>query len=151
MFLACIIVCQAAGWIGSLATIPAIPTWYAALKKPVFTPPNWIFGPVWTTLYFLMGVSLFLVINQQTRLSKTPSLILFGIQLILNVTWSFVFFGMQAPGLALIEILLLTVSIGATILFFMELSSLAAYLLVPYLLWVIYASALNTAIWILNR
>lgn len=143
LFLA-IVICESAGLIGSLFTFSAIPTWYATLNKPFFSPPNFVFGPVWTTLYFLMGVSLYLV------WMKKKSLTIFWIQLFFNVTWSLVFFGLKNPLLALINIIFLWTAIFLTIKHFFRISKLAAYLLVPYLLWVSFASLLNLAIVILN-
>lgn len=143
LFLA-IVICESAGLIGSLFTFSAIPTWYATLNKPFFSPPNFVFGPVWTTLYFLMGVSLYLV------WMKKKSLTIFWIQLFFNVTWSLVFFGLKNPLLAFINIIFLWTAIFLTIKHFFRISKLAAYLLVPYLLWVSFASILNLAIVILN-
>jgi benzodiazapine receptor len=146
-----IIVCECAGVIGSIFTTGAIPTWYASLQKPAFTPPNWLFAPAWTTLYLLMGIAAFIIWrkgldDKQVR----TALIIFAIQLVLNILWSIAFFGMEAPLYGLIVIILLWVAILITILSFWKISSAAAWLLVPYILWVSFATALNTSIWLLN-
>jgi benzodiazapine receptor len=139
-----------AGGIGSLATIPNIPAWYAALEKPFFSPPNWIFGPVWTLLYLLMGIALFLVWTAHTKEKKKPAYIAYGVQLVLNAGWSLVFFGLHAPWAGLVVILLLLIAIGVTGRRFWPISRAAAWLIVPYLLWVIFATALNLGIALLN-
>ena len=142
-------VCQLAGVIGSVFTSSSVTTWYPTLTKPNFSPPGWIFAPVWITLYFLMGVSLYLIwINKAKDNGK--SLILFAIQLILNVLWSFMFFGLKSPLYGLIDILILLVAIILTILFSYKISVLAAILLVPYLVWVSFATILNYNIFLLN-
>ena len=146
-----IFICLFAGFIGSYFTTPAIPTWFATLQKPSFAPPNWVFAPVWTSLYILMGISLFLV-WQKGREDKTvkAAIYLFAGQLVLNALWSFVFFGLRSPLLGLIEIIILWIAILATILSFMKISRTAAYLLIPYILWVSFASIVNFSIWSLN-
>lgn len=147
----CIVLCESTGIVGSLATFSAIPTWYAALSKPSFAPPNWLFGPVWTLLYAMMGIALYVV--WQKGLEKTDvkkGMAFFGVQLVLNVVWSLLFFGLHSPGLALLDIVLLAATIAATAVQFKKVSSPAALLLVPYLAWVIFATALNFAIWQLN-
>lgn len=146
-----VVVSQGAGLIGSLFTLSAIPTWYETLTKPELAPPNWIFGPVWTTLYFLMGVAAFLVWRKGIyRKGARLALGLFGVQLVLNALWSIVFFGMQDPGAAFGVIVLLWLFIVATMIAFFKISRLAMYLLVPYLLWVSFAGYLNYMIWMLN-
>ncbi len=147
----CVVVVELAGIVGSLFTIPSIPTWYATLQKPLLSPPSWVFGPVWTALYFLMGVSLFLVLRKgvKERRVKEAALI-FCIQLGLNVLWSLLFFGLHSPILALIDIIALWFSIVWTIVVFYKLSRPAGLLLIPYLAWVSFASYLNYAIWIIN-
>lgn len=144
-------VCLIAGGIGSIFTFKSINTWYATLNKPFFNPPNWIFGPVWTTLYIIMGIALFLVIKDgfKNKDVKKAS-ILFGVQLILNILWSLVFFTLQEPGWAFLVIILLWISILATIISFYKISKLSGVLLIPYILWVSFASLLNFYIWILN-
>jgi translocator protein len=148
----CVVACLAAGAIGSVFTRSAIPTWYATLEKPSFNPPNWLFAPVWTLLYILMGVAAFLVWrkgleNRQVRLA----LIVFLIQLVLNALWSVVFFGLESPlyGLAIISIL--WVAILVTVIKFCSISRVASVLMWPYLLWVTFAAVLNASIWLLNR
>lgn len=147
-----IFICLFAGFIGSFFTTPEIPTWFATLQKPSFAPPNWVFAPVWTSLYILMGISLFLVWQKgwENKTIKT-AIYLFAGQLVLNALWSFVFFGLRSPLLGLMEIVILWVAILATILSFMKVSRTAAYLLIPYILWVSFASIVNFSIWSLNR
>lgn len=146
-----LIVPQAAGALGSLFTVAAIPTWYATLVRPELAPPNGLFAPVWTTLFLLMGIAAFLVARTGMHQGKVRgALVLFGIQLVLNVLWSFLFFGMHAPGLALIEIAVLWLAIAATLLAFLKISRTAGLLLTPYLLWVTFAAYLNYSFWSLN-
>jgi benzodiazapine receptor len=143
--------CLLVGFIGSLATTPAIPTWYETLNKPFFNPPNWIFGPVWTTLYILMGISVYLIWTKGIKNKKNKdALYFFLIQLGLNFIWSFLFFGFQNPQLAFVEIIFLWAAILITIVKFWKLSKLAAYLLLPYIVWVSFALILNLFIAILN-
>ena len=148
---ACIITPLLIGFIGSLATIPNIPTWFALLNKPWFSPPNWLFGPVWTLLYILMGISLWLVIRNGI---STPDIrtgvLLFTGQLVLNLLWSFAFFGLHSPALGLGVILILFVMILGTMITFRKISRLAYILLIPYLCWVGFATVLNAAIYLLN-
>lgn len=142
---------QAAGLLGSFFTAPSIPTWYATLVRPELAPPNWVFAPVWTTLFFLMGIAAFLVWRAGWwRKDVRVALYVFLAQLVANTAWSIFFFGFQNPGLALVEIAVLWLLILATILFFARVSSIAAFLLIPYLLWVSFASYLNYMIWTLN-
>jgi tryptophan-rich sensory protein len=136
--------------LGSLFTTPAIPTWYATLKKPFFTPPNWIFSPVWISLFILMGISLFFVWRRQGHPQLKKALIFFFVQLILNVLWSLAFFGLRLPLLGFIDIILLWIAILLTILHFLKVSKFAGVLLIPYLLWVGFATLLNLSLWILN-
>ena len=146
-----ILICQAAGLIGSFFTIPAIPTWYAMLKKPSFNPPNWVFGPVWTTLFVMMGVAVFLVWRKGLNTSQVKiALSIFGVQLILNTLWSLLFFGLRSPLAGLIEIWVLWIAITLTLVFFLKISLAAGLLLLPYLAWVSFAAILNLAIWRLN-
>jgi benzodiazapine receptor len=144
-----ILICLSAAAIGSVFTSAAIPTWYAALNKPFFNPPNWLFGPVWTVLYVMMGISLYLVWKEGYQKHK-KAIIVFGIQLALNVLWSVLFFGMRNPLLAFADILALWGFILYTTLLFRKTSKTAAYLLIPYLLWVSFATVLNFAIFYLN-
>lgn len=144
--------CEAAGVIGAFFTASAIPGWYAALAKPAFAPPSWLFGPVWTTLYLLMGVAAWLVWrNKRTApLLRRRALRLFFIQLVLNAVWSPVFFGLHSLGGALVLIVLLWFAVVATIAAFARVSRTAAWLLVPYLAWVTFATYLAYAFWTLN-
>ena len=145
-----LVVSFAAGGIGSLATTPNIPTWYAALEKPFFNPPNWVFGPVWTLLYILMGVSLYLVWTSKGKASKQTAHRLFGVQLVLNALWSIVFFGLHQPWLAVAVIAGLLVILVFTVRVFAKYSRLAAWLLVPYVAWVSFAYTLNIGVALLN-
>lgn len=138
-----------AGFIGSYFTIPSIGTWYSSLNKPVFNPPSFVFAPVWTLLYILMGISLYLVLS--SKKIKDFALKLFIIQLLLNVSWSLVFFGLHNLPLSLLNIVLLWLSILWTIKEFLKISKNAGYLLYPYILWVSFASILNFSIFLLNR
>ncbi|HMS33312.1 MAG TPA: tryptophan-rich sensory protein [Ignavibacteria bacterium] len=146
-----IVICQAAGLIGTVFTMDSIPTWYAALNKPAFNPPNWLFGPVWTLLYLMMGISLFIVWKEDLKNKVVKSAFtVFMIQLFLNTIWSIVFFGMQSLSGGLIIIILLWIMILITILKFMKISRVAGILLIPYLLWVSFATFLNFSIFKLN-
>jgi tryptophan-rich sensory protein len=146
-----IIICEAAGAIGSVFTAPAIKAWYATLIRPEIAPPNWIFAPVWTALFALMGAAVFLVWNKGRKKAHAKvALIIFGIQLVLNIVWSMIFFGMHNPGGSLIEIIFLWLAIAATICAFARISKSAAWLLAPYILWVSFAAYLNYSFFILN-
>jgi len=145
-----IALCQLAGFIGSLFTTPAIPTWYKTLNKPFFTPPNWIFGPVWISLFILMGISLFMLWQTQDHPRFKTALIFFFVQLILNVLWSAAFFGLRSPLLGFIDIVLLWVAILLTIQHCLRISRIAGLLLLPYMIWVSFAVVLNFSLWILN-
>ncbi len=144
-----IIICNLAGFIGSLFTVNSISTWYATLNKPDFSPPNWLFGPAWGILYILMGISLYLVWMKGVNKVKN-SLIIFGIQLLLNALWSIIFFGMRNITFAFIEIILIWIFILLTIIEFYKIDKRASYLLIPYILWVSFATVLNFYILILN-
>ena len=150
-FIVSILIPQVAGLIGARFTTPQIPTWYASLRKPVFTPPSAVFGPVWTLLFLLMGIALYLVWRRGIGVSEVKvALIAFGFQLVLNVLWSFLFFGLRSPFWGLVDILALFCAILLTIVLFFRISTTAGILLLPYLLWVSFASILNAAIWRLN-
>jgi translocator protein len=145
---------QLAGIIGSVFSVSAIPNWYATLEKPALNPPSWVFGPVWVTLYTLMGVAAYLIWTASPeglmeRRIRT-ALTLFGVQLILNALWSIVFFGFENPGGAFAIIVLMFLAIAATIILFHRIRKVAGWLLVPYILWVSFATYLNYAIWVLN-
>jgi tryptophan-rich sensory protein len=151
IFLFSIGVCFAAAAIGSYFTGLTVNTWYAALVKPPITPPGWIIGAVWTVLYLLMGISLFLVLEEDRgRPEVRRGIGLFALQLGLNVLWSLLFFGLKYPLLAFIGIVLLWGAIAATLLQFLKVSRPAAYLLIPYLAWVSFATFLNAWILLLN-
>jgi translocator protein len=139
------------GAIAGFATASNINAWYAKLSKPSFNPPNWIFGPVWTVLYILMGIALFLVWKQPASDKKSKALGFFFLQLFLNFCWSFIFFYFHRIGLALIDICLLWIFIIVTIFLFSGFSKPASWLLVPYICWVSFATILNAAIFKLNH
>jgi len=146
-----IVVCQMAGVIGSFFTNPSIPTWYATLQKPSFTPPGWFIGAVWITLFTLMGISLYLVWDKRLKDKRVnASLFAFGIQLVLNILWSFLFFWLKSPLYGLIEIIILWIVIAFTIFKFYKISRSAGLLLLPYIIWVSVALTLNLSILILN-
>jgi len=150
--LAAILICLAAGFFGSIVTMPAITTWYAGLIKPSFSPPNWLFAPVWTLLYMLMGIAAFLVYKKGFNKPEVRNaLYLFALQLLLNVLWSFLFFGMHSPLYGLIGVVFLWLSIAATLILFYRISKPAGLLFIPYLAWVSVASMLNLFIWMLNH
>ena len=152
LLLGCILGIELIGNIGSLATFQQITTWYLGLAKPAFNPPNWIFGPVWTILFALMGISLYLVWSSGANKKQLkPAITIFAIQLVLNVLWSFVFFGWHQPGWAFLEIVILWVAIVLTMSQFAKISKPAAWLLAPYLAWVSFATVLTAAVWQLNR
>ncbi|MBN1572859.1 MAG: tryptophan-rich sensory protein [Deltaproteobacteria bacterium] len=149
--LGAVILCEGCGIIGSLFTAPSVPTWYASLTKPSFNPPDWIFSPVWIALFFLMGISLFLVIREGFKKREVKLAVwVFAVQLVLNVLWTLIFFGLKAPLAAFIEIILLWIAILVTIIRFFPISRLAGYLLIPYIAWVSFAALLNISIFILN-
>lgn len=143
-------ICLATAGLGAASTSLSVGDWYAAIKKPSWNPPNWVFGPVWTALYIGMAVAAWLVWRKNGLADAWLPLRLFGVQLFLNAAWSALFFGMRNPGIALADIVLLWIAILATIVAFGRVSSLAATLLVPYLAWVSFATALNWSIWRLN-
>ncbi len=147
-----IVVCELAGVLGGIATVPAIPTWYAGLAKPAWTPPGWVFGPVWTTLYALMGIAAARVwLRRRHTRPGRASLALFGLHLALNAAWSFLFFGLRSPGLGLAEIVVLWATLVVLVAWWWRLERIAAVLLLPYVAWASFAAVLNAAIWGLNR
>lgn len=146
-----VVSCELAGFIGSIFTTPAIPTWYAGLVKPALTPPSWIFAPVWTALFAMMGVAVFLIWKKGLdKKGVKIALIIFDIQLVLNVFWSVIFFGLKSPGWAFVEIIFLWLAIVAVIIAFAKISRPTAWLLVPYIIWVSFAGYLNYSIWQLS-
>lgn len=148
--LSAILICEAAGIIGAFFTTPNISTWYVGLNKPFFSPPNFIFAPVWTTLYLLMGISLYLIWQAKGDNRKRLPLKLFFAQLGLNILWSIIFFGAHSIVGGLFIIILLWILIFLTIIYFQKINKLAAYLLYPYLAWVFFATILNFTLFLLN-
>jgi translocator protein len=148
-----VVACLGIGFLSSQVTKDAILTWYVTIEKPIFNPPNWIFRPVWTTLFIMMGVAGGLVWHQvdTNREVVKKALIFFAIQLLLNALWSYLFFGLHNPMLALVEIILLWLLIYETYAKFVKIEKIAGYLLLPYLAWVSFAMVLNGSIWWLNR
>jgi tryptophan-rich sensory protein len=143
-----LVLCFGVATLGGVATTPNIPNWYTGLAKPSWTPPSWIFGPVWTALYFSMAVAAWLVWRKGNAWGP---LALFAVQLVFNAAWSWLFFGLHSPGIAFVDILLLWIAIAATTMVFWRRSLVAGLLLGPYLTWVGFAAVLNFAIWRLNR
>jgi translocator protein len=144
------LLCVLLGSVGGLVTVAEIPAWYASLNKPSFNPPNWIFGPVWSTLYVVMGISVYLIWKQPVSKERNRALQLFILQFVFNFCWSFIFFGLHATGWAFIEMIALWLLILLTIFHFAKYSKTAAWLLVPYISWVSFALLLNGAIWKIN-
>ena len=152
-FMVFLVMCLGAQLTGSFLTMPAIRSgWHAGLEKPFFNPPGWLFGPVWTALYFLMAVAAWMVWRQGSgNVQVKSALMIFFVQLVFNVLWSALFFGMRKPGWAFMEIIVLWLLILVTCIVFSRVNRLAAWLLLPYLGWVLYAAVLNGAIWWMNR
>ncbi len=148
-FIIVLLIPQIAALLGSLATTPSIDGWYAGLTKPSFNPPNWVFAPVWTALFLLMGAALYLVWVSKNK-NKQAAYLFFSLQLAFNITWSWLFFYLHNPLAALAEILFLWILILLNIVYFYKINKWAGWLLMPYLLWVSFAVALNYQIWILN-
>jgi tryptophan-rich sensory protein len=149
--IACVVLCELVGSMGSFFTTPAIPTWYASLKKPILTPPSWVFAPVWFALYVLMGFSLYIVWGKGLRKPNVRlAIATFGAQLILNLLWSVAFFGARSVVFGLVAILCLLAALVATVLIFGRISGAAQILLLPYLVWVAFATILNFEIALLN-
>jgi benzodiazapine receptor len=147
-----IVACEAAGGIGAIFTTPAIPTWYASLKKPSFTPPNSVFEPIWITLYLLMGIAVFLVWREGlSQEGVTIAFTVFWVQLVLNILWSVIFFGLRSLLGGMILIFLLWIAILVNIILFFRVSPIAGGLLIPYIIWVSIATNLNVQVWKLNR
>jgi tryptophan-rich sensory protein len=139
------------GGIAGMFTSEAIPGWYASLIQPSFNPPNWVFGPVWTTLYIIMGISFFLIWKLPASKQRNQAILIFMIQLFLNFCWSFFFFYFKRIGVALVDIIALWILIAVMLVRFYKLKPVAAYINIPYLLWVTFATALNSAYYFLNR
>tara|TARA_Y100001934_G_C12369153_1_gene785301 strand:- start:22 stop:534 length:513 start_codon:yes stop_codon:yes gene_type:complete len=142
--------CLVVGGVGGIFTAGSVETWYPTLDKPPFNPPNWVFGPVWTALYVLMGAAAWRVWRRRAHPGRRAALAWFGAQLALNLLWSLLFFGLMMVGAALIEIVILWGSILSTAMRFKNIDSLAAWMFVPYLAWVSFATVLNGSIWWLN-
>jgi tryptophan-rich sensory protein len=148
---AAVLFCVIAGSLGSLVTVTGPGSWYAELEKPFFTPPGWVFAPVWITLFILMGIALYLVWESGTEHREVRAALgIFGVQFALNVVWSFLFFGLRSPLLGLVDIIILWAMIVATIASFYRVRTTAAYLLIPYIAWVSLATVLNGAIYFMN-
>lgn len=150
-FLFCITLTMSVGAFSGVATSGGIDAWFYALNKPFFNPPSFVFGPVWSLLYLLMGISLYFIISLTPSPQRTKAIIIFGIQLTLNFAWSFLFFKYRQLGIAFIEIILIWVSIVFMINTFYIVHKKAAYLQIPYLIWVSFATLLNGSIWFLNQ
>lgn len=145
-----IIVPLGLGSIAGIFTAQSVPEWYATLNRPSFNPPNWIFGPVWTMLYLLMGISLFLIWKLEISKERNLAILVFMLQLLLNFGWIFIFFYFNMIGLALIEIILLWIFIVIMLVLFYKIKPIAAYINIPYLLWVSFATVLNGSYYFLN-
>lgn len=139
------------GFIAGFATASSVNGWYTTINKPAFNPPNWLFAPVWTTLYIMMGIALYLIWRLPASVSRNKAMLIFFVQLALNFSWSMIFFGLHSPGWALVDIVLMLITIILTITAFKPLSKPAAWLLAPYLLWVSFATVLNASVWYLNK
>lgn len=149
-----VVTCLAVGYFSSLVTRPAVESWFLTIQKPSFNPPNWLFAPVWTTLYIMMGIAGGLVwheIDSSRKEEVKKAMKFFAIQLALNALWSYLFFGLKNPLLALVEIVLLWLMIYETYIKFVRINKISGYLFVPYLLWVSFATVLNASIWWLNQ
>lgn len=146
-----LLVTFAAGAIGSAATFENVRAWYPSLAKPAWTPPGWLFGPVWTCLYVAMAVAAWRVWRKAAPAEARRVLQLYGTQIALNALWSVLFFGLRNPGLALIEIVILWALLAALLVRFWRADRIAGFLWAPYVAWVTFATALNGAIWVLNR
>jgi translocator protein len=139
------------GGIAGMFTAEAIPVWYATLNQPSFNPPNWVFGPVWTVLYTILGISLFMIWRLEAGKERNQAILIFMVQLLLNFCWSFFFFYFKMIGVALLDIIVLWITIIIMFVHFYKIKPLAAYINIPYLLWVTFATALNIAYFFLNR
>lgn len=150
-FLVSIIIPLSLGAIAGMFTSQSVPEWYATLNRPSFNPPSWIFGPVWTTLYILMGISFFIIWKQDVSKERNRAILVYLLQLLLNFAWSFIFFYFNMIGLALVEIILLWISIVMMLVVFYKIKPIASYINIPYLLWVTFATVLNASYYFLNR
>ena len=145
-----LLLCLAVASLGGAITATSVDTWYPTLDKPVFNPPDWVFAPVWTTLYILMAVAGWRVWRTPRTPARRNALLLFAVQLVLNLMWSLIFFGLQQVGMALVEIAILLLAIAVNTVVFWHLDRPAGALFVPYVLWVAYAAVLNLSLWVLN-
>lgn len=146
----CVAICVGFGALSGLNTIDAIQTWYPTIQKPSWNPPNWLFGPVWTALYVMMGISFALLWNSSQN-GRNNAMLLFVVQFGLNMAWSFLFFNLHLLGWSFVESLIMLSAIGATIILSYAVNATAAYMLIPYFLWVSFASILNGTVWWLNK
>ena len=149
-YLGFILVCQAAGIIGSIFTAPAVKGWYTTINKSPLNPPSWVFAPVWTTLFIMMGIAVSIIWLSEKNEARTKALKVFFVQLVLNTLWSIIFFGLKNPALAFVEIILLWLAILYTIILFRKINRKASCLLIPYILWVSFASVLTLSVVLLN-
>ena len=149
-FFTFIILCLAVSGIGGAITASSVDTWYQTLEKPPFNPPDWVFAPVWTAIYILMGIAAWLVWRRGSFQVTGKAFVVFALQLGLNLTWSFLFFGLQLIDLALVEIVILLFTIITNTIIFWRLDRLAGLLFVPYAAWVAFATVLNSSIWLIN-
>ena len=149
-YLGFILVCQMAGIIGSVFTAPAVKGWYTTINKSPLNPPSWVFAPVWTILFIMMGISVSIIWLSEKNEARTKALKVFFVQLVLNTLWSIIFFGLKNPALAFVEIILLWLAILYTIILFRKINRKASCLLIPYILWVSFASVLTLSVALLN-
>jgi benzodiazapine receptor len=149
-FLVAIFIPLIVGFLGSLFTSSSVDSWYITINKPSFTPPNWLFAPVWTALYIIMGISFYLVWIKGSGGLKRKAFTVYSFQLLLNLLWSMFFFGLRSPLIGFINIVVLWLFIVANIVLFYKISKVAGSLLIPYFLWVSFASVLNFSVYILN-
>jgi len=145
-----ILIAQLAGLVGSIFTMPAITTWYAELVKPSFTPPSYVFGPAWAMLYTLMGLAAYRIWEKRSASGARRALVLYAVQLVLNVLWSYAFFGLHNPLAGVGVIVLLWIAVFMTMIFFYRVDNTAGWLFVPYVAWISFAGMLNYAVWMLN-
>lgn len=149
-YLISILICQSAGLIGSFSTMSSVKGWYQTINKASFNPPSWVFAPAWTTLFTLMGIAAAIIWLSEKNEARKKALTVFGVQLVLNTLWSIIFFGMKNPALAFVEIIFLWLAILYTIILFRKINRKASCLLIPYILWVSFASVLTLSVAILN-
>jgi len=145
-----ILICQAVGALGAVVTLPAISGWYRGLEKPDWTPAAGLFGPVWTILYLMMAVAFWRVWQRRLEPGARRACVLFAVQLVLNSAWSWLFFGLRNPFFGLIDIVLLAGVLAWTVRVFLKVDRMAGFLMVPYLVWVLFASLLNFSLWRMN-